>query len=96
MRVNPHKMTCPHCKAEFDVESLPAMDINANYICTTCAEGAARIGGHTLGHPDRWYFHAEQGLEEMTTGFYGQRAEARARILEMAAALWPNKPIIEE
>lgn len=100
-----NKIKCEHCDNMIAVNDAEyAMDIDGNYICYDCKQGAVVINQATL-KTGQFYYHvdgAEKGdasrcREEFSTGFYNGAERARKRAIEMAKKLYgDNVVIIEE
>ena len=100
-----NKIKCEHCDNMIAVNDAEyAMDIDGNYICYDCKQGAVVIKQATLKTGQIYYNvdgivtgDASRCREEFTTGFYNLSETARQRAIKMAKKLYgDNVVIIEE
>ncbi len=89
------KNFCHDCKIEASDEYEFHRNSSDERICDGCAEGLPTFHTTYLPVIGKFYGAAENGEQEITTGFSDTESEARAEIESMSVKLWDAKPIEE-
>ena len=93
--------TCVACGTGYHIEGMDDLyeSESGKTICEYCLREHAvkfSLTGPVDYYNGKFYASAEHGGEEFGTKPYPTRKEAKDRVLEVAALLWPGVELVEE